>query len=139
MAEECIFCKIVKGEIPAYKIYEDGSIVSFLDIFPIHPGHALVVPKKHSVDIFDTDEETMGKMMKVAKKLSPAVMKGAKADGINIGMNNKAPAGQEVMHAHIHVIPRYSADGLKTWRKNFYKDDRHKEELCEAVKKELQR
>ena len=60
---DCIFCKIIKGELPAFKLYEDENIISFLDIFPIHPGHALVVPKKHSQDIFDTDEETMPQMI----------------------------------------------------------------------------
>ncbi|MBI2664306.1 HIT family protein [Candidatus Woesearchaeota archaeon] len=135
--KDCIFCKIVKGDVAAYKLYEDDDIISFLDIFPIHPGHALVVPKKHSVDIFDTDEETMGKMMKVAKKLSPSVMKGTKANGINIGMNNRAAAGQEVLHAHVHIIPRYDDDGLKAWSKNLFKDDKHKKELYEAIKKEL--
>ena len=134
---DCIFCKIVKGEVPAYKIYEDDNIVSFLDIFPIHPGHVLVVPKKHTVDIFDTDEETMQKMITVAKKLAPAVRKGAKADAINIGMNNGPDAGQEVPHVHMHIIPRYKDDGLKTWSKNLYKDDKHKEELYEAIKREL--
>ena len=138
MAEECIFCKIIKGDIPAHKLYEDDTVISFLDIFPIHPGHALIVPKKHSVDIFDTDEETMKQMITVAKKLSPAVMKGAKADGVNIGMNNKPAAGQEVMHAHMHIIPRYSEDGLKTWSKNLFKDDKHKQELYENIKKELE-
>ena len=134
---DCIFCKIIKGEIPAHKVYEDDMVVSFLDIFPIHPGHVLVVPKKHSLDIFDTDEETMKQIMAVGKKLSPAVMKGAKADGINIGMNNKPGAGQEVMHAHMHIIPRYKDDGLKTWSKNLFKDDKHKQELYENIKKEL--
>lgn len=134
---DCLFCKIVKGELPCYKLYEDEAIISFLDIFPIHPGHALVVPKKHSADIFDTDEATMMRMIAVAKKLSPAVMKGARADAINIGMNNKEASGQEVMHAHIHIIPRYNADGLKTWGKNLFRDDRHKQEMCEAIKKEL--
>lgn len=134
---DCIFCKIVKGELPCYKLYEDDAVISFLDIFPVQPGHALVVPKKHSVDIFDTDEETMMRMMAVAKKIAPAVMKGAKADAINIGMNNREAAGQEVSHAHLHVIPRYKGDGLKTWKQSPFKDDRHKQELCEAIKKEM--
>ncbi len=137
MPGECIFCRIVKGELPCYKLYEDDSVISFLDIFPVHPGHALVVPKKHSIDIFDTDEATMKQMIAVAKKLSPAVMNAAKADGINIGMNNGEAAGQEVPHAHLHVIPRYKGDGLKNWGKNLFKDDRHKQELCEAIKKAL--
>ena len=134
---ECIFCKIAKGELDAFRLYEDDEVVSFLDIFPIHPGHALVIPKKHSVDIFDTEEKTIGKMMMIAKRVAPAVMKGAKADGINIGMNNREAAGQEVPHAHIHVIPRHSQDGLKTWRKNLFKDDGHKKEVYESIKKEI--
>ena len=134
---ECIFCKIAKGELDAFRLYEDDEVVSFLDIFPIHPGHALVIPKKHSVDIFDTEEKTIGKMMMIAKRVAPAVMKGAKADGINIGMNNREAAGQEVPHAHIHVIPRHSQDGLKTWSKNLFKDDGHKKEVYESIKKEI--
>lgn len=134
---DCIFCRIVKGELPCYKLYEDDIVISFLDIFPVQPGHAIVVPKKHSADIFDTDEETMKQMMAVAKKLSPAVMNATKADGINIGMNNREAAGQEVPHAHLHVIPRYKGDGLKTWKQSPFKDDAHKKELWEAIKKEL--
>ena len=134
---ECIFCKIVSGSLQAYKLYEDDSVLSFLDIFPIHPGHALVIPKKHSEDVFDTDEETIQKMASVAKKVAPGIMSGTKAEGINIGMNNKEAAGQEVFHAHIHVIPRYSEDGLKNWKKNLFKDDSQKEAVWKAIKKEL--
>ncbi len=134
---DCIFCRIVKGELPCYKLYEDDSVISFLDIFPVQPGHALVVPKRHSADIFDTDEETMKRMIAAAKKLAPAVVKGAKAEAINIGMNNGEAAGQEVPHAHLHVIPRYKDDGLKTWGKNLFKDDAQKKAVCEAIKKEL--
>ena len=135
--KDCIFCKIIKGEMHAYKLYEDDAVISFLDIFPIHPGHVLVVPKKHFVDIFDMNEETAKHMMAVSKKLSPVVMKATGADGINLGMNNKPEAGQEVMHAHMHIIPRYRDDGLKTWGKNLYKDDKHKEELHKRLIKEL--
>lgn len=137
MDEECLFCKIATGGMSAYKVYEAPEVIAFLDIFPIHPGHVLVVPKKHSVDVFDTEENTMKQMIAVAKKISPAVMKGAGADGINLGMNNKPAAGQEVMHAHIHVIPRYKDDGLKNWSKNLFKDDKHKKEFCDKIKKEL--
>ncbi len=134
---DCLFCKIVKGELPCYKLYEDDVVISILDIFPVHPGHALVVPKKHSADIFDTDEETMKQMIAVAKQLSPAVMKATKADAINIGMNNGEAAGQEVPHAHLHIIPRYKGDGLKNWGKDLFRDDTQKNELWEAIKKEL--
>ncbi len=134
---DCIFCMIVKGELPCYKIYEDDAVISFLDIFPIHPGHALVVPKRHSADIFDTDESTMKQMIAVAKKIAPAVMKAARADAINLGMNNGEAAGQEVPHAHLHIIPRYKEDGLKTWGKSLFKDDAEKKAMCEAIKKGL--
>ncbi len=134
---DCIFCRIVKGELPCYKLYEDDVVVSFLDIFPIKPGHALVVPKRHSADIFDTEEATMKRMIAAAKRLAPAVMKAAKADAINIGMNNREAAGQEVPHAHLHVIPRYRGDGLKSWGKSLFKDDAQKKEMCEAIRKEL--
>ena len=137
MAEECIFCKIAAGEIPAYVVYEDGKTMAFLDIFPVHPGHVLVIPKRHSVDVFDTDEETMKSMIAVAKKLCPAVLKGTGADGINLGMNNRPAAGQEVMHAHLHVIPRYKDDGLKWWRKNPFKSDGQKKQVCDNIKKEM--
>lgn len=134
---ECIFCKIAKGELPCYKLYEDDNTMALLDIFPVHPGHALVMPKKHTTDIFDTDEETARQMIAAAKKIAPAVMKATKADGINIGMNNREAAGQEVFHAHLHVIPRYKDDGLKAWHKNLFKDEKQKQEVHEAVKREL--
>ncbi len=132
---DCLFCKIIEGKLPCFKLYEDNVVIAFLDIFPVHPGHVLVVPKKHSVDIFDTDESTLKQMIGVAKKIAPAVLKGAKAAGINLGMNNKPAAGQEVPHAHLHVIPRYEEDGLKNWGKNLFKDDAHKNKTYEDIKK----
>ena len=131
---DCIFCKIVEGGLPAYKVYEDSSVVAFLDIFPIHPGHVLVVPKKHFVDIFDTPEEELQGIIAAAKKISPAVMKATKADGINIGMNNKPASGQVVMHVHMHVIPRFKDDGLKTWPQRPYNNDAEKEHIATAIK-----
>ncbi len=131
---DCIFCKIVEGGLPAYKVYEDSNVVAFLDIFPIHPGHTLVVPKKHYVDIFDTPDSELQNVIAAAKKISPAVMKATKADGINIGMNNKLASGQVVMHTHLHVIPRYKDDGLKTWPQRPYNNDAEKEHVAAAIK-----
>ena len=131
---DCIFCKVIKGGLPSYKVHEDGSVVAFLDIFPIHPGHVLVVPKKHYVDIFDTPEKEMQELVAAAKRIAPAVMKATKADGINIGMNNKPASGQVVMHAHLHVIPRYSNDGLKTWPQKPYGSDAEKEKIAAAIR-----
>ena len=136
-SSDCIFCKIVEGGLPAYKVYEDASVLAFLDIFPIHPGHVLVVPKNHYMDIFDTPEAELQKIIAAAKKISPAVMKATKADAINIGMNNKPASGQVVMHVHLHVIPRYKDDGLKTWPQRPYNNDAEKEHAAAAIKNAL--
>ena len=136
-ASDCIFCKIAEGGLPSYKVYEDSNVLAFLDIFPIHTGHVLVVSKKHTVDIFDTSEEDLKSIMAAAKKISAAVMKATKADGINIGMNNKPASGQVVMHAHIHVIPRFKDDGLKTWPQRPYNNDAEKEHVAAKIKNAL--
>jgi len=114
MNTDCIFCKIVKGEIPVYKIYENDNTVAFLDIAPVNIGHSLVISKEHYPNIYDTPEEIMAEMMKTAKKISIA-LRGLNADGVNIAMNNNFAAGQVVFHSHIHVIPRFSNDGFELW------------------------
>ena len=134
---DCIFCKIIEGGLPAYKVYEDSNTLAFLDIFPIHPGHVLVIPKSHFTDIFDTPEKDLQTMITTAKKISPAVMKATKADAVNIGMNNKPASGQVVMHAHLHIIPRYTTDGLKTWPQKPYGNDKDKEQTRDAIRAAL--
>jgi len=113
MSEECIFCKIVKGEIPCYKVYEDPKFVAFLDINPINKGHTLIIPKKHFETILDIEKEQFGEIMKLTKKLSEAIIKAIKADGFEICINNKKAAGQLVPHLHVHIMPRFKNDGLK--------------------------
>ena len=135
--ESCIFCRIIEGSLPANKIFENRETIAFLDIGPVHPGHSLVIPRKHFKDIFDCDENIMGEVMKTAKKISGPIMKAVKADGINIGMNNKESAGQEVFHAHVHVIPRYREDGLRHWKKEDFRDENHRKEVHENIMKEL--
>lgn len=117
---DCIFCKIIKGEIPADKIYEDDDFLAFLDITPVNLGHTLLIPKSHHKDLFEIPDDTLCKIGPVIKKLAEAVKEGAKADGINIGMNNGAPAGQVVFHAHIHIMPRFTNDGYKLWHGKEY-------------------
>lgn len=131
---DCIFCKILEGGLPAYKVYEDSNTLAFLDIFPINPGHVLVIPKQHYADIFDTPDKDLQNMIVTAKKIAPAVMKATKADAINIGMNNKPASGQVVMHAHVHVIPRFKDDGLKTWPQKPYGNDSEKEKMTASIK-----
>ena len=113
---DSIFTQIIKDKIPSSKVYEDDDVVAFLDIHPINKGHVLVVPKKQYRTIYDTPEDTLAKMMIVAKKLATAIKKAVKADGINIIMNNDPAAGQMVTdHVHLHVIPRHIGDGFREW------------------------
>ena len=112
---DCIFCKIIKGEIPSTKIYENEDVYAFLDIAPINIGHTLVIPKKHFVNIYETPEDIMLSMMKATKIISKAIKSELNADGINITMNNDLAAGQIIFHSHIHIIPRTTDDGFSLW------------------------
>ncbi len=129
--DTCIFCKIVSGEIPSNKIYEDDKVVAFLDIAPVNKGHSLVISKGHYIDIHETPEETIADMMKVAKKISKGIKESVGADGINIHMNNEKASGQVIFHAHIHVIPRHTDDGLPNWPTKKYSE----EEFAETAKR----
>ncbi len=135
--DDCIFCKIVKRQIPADIIYEDENTLVFLDIAPVNIGHALVIPKVHYADIHETPSDIMGKIMEVAKKVAEAIKKGVKADGINIFMNNEKAAFQAVFHAHVHVIPRFFSDGLQEWHgKKSYIEGEEKE-VAKKITNEL--
>ncbi|MEI6316112.1 MAG: HIT family protein [bacterium] len=112
---DCIFCKIIAGEIPADKVYEDEHTLAFLDIMPINPGHTLVIPKNHHENIFTLPQETLGHMMKTIKKISMAIKESLHIENINLGMNNGKIAGQVVFHAHVHVMPRIENDGHILW------------------------
>ncbi len=111
----CIFCRIIKGEISADKVYEDDKILTFLDINPVNLGHTLVIPKKHYDSMEETPEEIACQMMKVARKIGSILGKAIGADGFNLGLNNGKAAGQIVEHVHLHIMPRFEDDGLKLW------------------------
>lgn len=119
---ECIFCKIIAGEIPCSKLYEDEHIFAFLDIAPVTPGHTLVVPKHHCRNLFDIPEQILQDCALAIKKIGTAVKIGMRAEGLNVGMNNEGVAGQVVFHAHFHLIPRYPDDGLRHWLNGKYKE-----------------
>lgn len=108
--DNCIFCKIANGEIPAATLYEDEDFRVILDLGPASKGHALILPKEHAANIFELPEELAAKAMVVAKKVSGVLMEGLKCDGLNIVQNNGEPAGQTVFHFHMHLIPRYEGD-----------------------------
>ncbi len=112
---DCIFCKIVAGELPSHRIYEDADTLAFLDINPINPGHTLVIPKAHKVDLFDTEDDDWTALSSSVRIVAHKIEEALAPDGINIAMNNRAPAGQVVFHAHVHVIPRKEGDGYKPW------------------------
>ena len=117
---DCIFCKVIHGELPSFKIYEDEKTLAFLDIRPVNPGHTLVVPKKHSVDIFEIEEEEWDAVMKTTRVVAHALEKALSPIGINLSMNNRSGAGQVVFHAHVHVMPRFENDGWKIWIGKLY-------------------
>jgi histidine triad (HIT) family protein len=113
--EDCLFCKIIRKEIPSYEIYEDNHVYAFLDIRPVHPGHVLVVPKMHSKGFRDAKPDDLKYVVFAAQKIAEAVMEALKTPAFNLELNDGEVAGQIVPHTHLHVIPRYENDGLKHW------------------------
>ncbi|WP_044161007.1 HIT family protein [Virgibacillus sp. MSP4-1] len=107
---DCIFCKILDGEIPSAKIYEDDDVYAFLDISQVSKGHTLVIPKKHTENIFETDSEVAEKVFSRIPRIANALKKTYQPKGLNILQNNGEFAGQTVFHLHIHLIPRYDDD-----------------------------
>ncbi|MDQ4149049.1 MAG: HIT family protein [Actinomycetota bacterium] len=110
---DCIFCRIVSGEAPSTKIYEDDAVISFMDIFPWAKGHCLVVSKDHHPTIFDIPEDTLLAVFAAARRLAPAVREGVQAEGLNLLQSNGEAAWQTVPHFHLHLIPRWAGDGLR--------------------------
>jgi histidine triad (HIT) family protein len=105
--DDCIFCKIVAGDIPSAKVYEDEHVYAFLDISQVAKGHTLVIPKKHARNIYDTSEDTAGELFARVPKISNAIKTVYNPAGLNILVNNEKPADQSVFHLHIHLIPKY--------------------------------
>lgn len=134
---DCIFCKIVAGEIPCSKVYEDDKILSFIDINPINYGHALVLPKEHYDNIYETPDEIAKLLFTIAKKIAIAQKKSLSADGVNIQMNNDLVAGQLVFHTHLHIIPRFTNDGFTHWHGKPYKSEEEKESYAQKIKSTL--
>ena len=102
---DCVFCKIIAGEIPSYKVYEDDKVLAFLDINPYNPGHTLIIPKEHTLDIESIDEEVLMHIMKTARDIAKTVTERLGADGFTLLQNNGFV--QEVKHFHLHMIPKY--------------------------------
>lgn len=109
----CIFCSIVKGDIPNYTVYEDEKVLAFFDVNPTSVGHTLVIPKAHYSSLLTCDPEDLAYVMKVAQKLGNQLKEKLGADGMNILSNVGVAAGQSVEHFHVHLIPRYNGDATK--------------------------
>jgi len=111
MSDNCIFCKIVNGEIPSKQVYEDELFRVIMDVSPATKGHVLILTKKHYRNIFDLADLEASRLLVLAKRIAVAMKEGLACDGINIIQNNEAVAGQSVFHFHLHIIPRYENDG----------------------------
>jgi len=111
MSDNCIFCKIVNGEIPSRQVYEDELFRVIMDVSPATKGHVLILTKKHYRNIFDLADLEASRLLVLAKRIAVAMKEGLACDGINIIQNNEAVAGQSVFHFHLHIIPRYENDG----------------------------
>ncbi len=133
MSENCIFCKMVRKEIPASIIYENDRVLSFLDINPANKGHALIIPKRHAHTTLDLKEDELKELIVVVLKVAKAVKKAVKCDAFNIIQNDGKTAGQLVMHAHFHVVPRFEGDGLDFRLKRAKYEEGEMKQLAEKI------
>ncbi len=132
--QNCIFCQIISGKIPAKKVYEDDKCLAFLDIYPSNPGHVLLVPKEHYMIMPQVSEPTLQHLFIAAKHISHAILRGLKATGVNIFVANGAVAGQRAQHFIVHVIPRKEDDGLQFDLTEHDLDDETKKKLLSIFK-----
>ena len=131
--ENCIFCKILAGEIPSTAVYEDDDFKAILDVNPAAQGHVIILPKNHAANIYELPDEDASKIMVVAKKIATAIEKAYRCDGVNILQNNGEAAGQTVFHLHVHVIPRFKGDTVNIgWKQGDMPED------LDAICKEIQ-
>ncbi len=134
---DCIFCKIISGEIPCAKLYETDEYLSFLDISPVNKGHALVLPKGHFTTLWDMPGELGNGLLAAAQKVGQAILKATGADGLNLWMNNHEAAGQLVPHAHFHLIPRFAGDGLELWDQSAYADQDEMSKIADMIRRRI--
>lgn len=125
---DCIFCKIVKGELPSAKIYEDDNILAFLDIAPINPGHVLIIPKTHYPMMYDTPDELLCEIYKKAKELMVIIKKALKADFVAVSVT-----GTDISHFHVHLIPRYFNDDMA----NFWPTKKYEEGEMQIIAEKI--
>lgn len=131
--QNCVFCKIVSGQIPSIKLYEDDTVLAFMDIGPISDGHTLVIPKQHYARLDQAPPEVLAQLSRTFPMLTAAVQKAVNADGYNLLCNNGAVAGQVVEHLHFHIIPRSLNDGVF----NRWPSYQYEEGIAERIAKKI--
>jgi histidine triad (HIT) family protein len=137
LTENCIFCKIVKKQAPASIIYEDQTVLAFLDLRPVNEGHTLVIPKSHYETIYDIPEDLIGKVHQKAKQIAVAVKKTVNAQGISIIQQNERAANQDIFHFHIHVIPRFEGQKLPRFSEIPQANRERLEQIASEIKQNL--
>lgn len=135
--EDCVFCKIVSGDIPSNTIYENSEFKVIMDASPAAKGHVLVLPKEHYKDIYDIDAETAGKLFQLAAVVARALKEVLNCDGLNILQNNGVIAGQTVFHFHMHLIPRYEDDDVTVKWEGHSMDAEEMDQLRRDIRKAL--
>ena len=135
--QDCIFCRIISGEIPSTTIYENSKFKVIMDIAPANKGHVLILPKEHYDNIYDIDTATAGELFELAVMTARALQSVLDCDGMNILQNNGTVAGQTVFHFHMHIIPRYEGDTVNIGWKELSYEDGEMEQLREAIRKEM--
>ena len=139
MNSNCIFCKIVAGDLPAAKIYEDEAVLAFMNLRPVTKGHCLVIPKQHSDNLSDTTPDNLNKVMAVTQRVAIAITKTLGTDSFTVSTNRGEHSGRTVEHLHWHIIPRYPKDGLQVWEAEAKEDAplNTRQEIAAAIKKNL--
>jgi diadenosine tetraphosphate (Ap4A) HIT family hydrolase len=111
--QDCVFCDIIRGQLPASIVFRDQHVIAFMDIQPVNPGHLLIVPQAHAAHLSSLDPETGGKLFQSGMRMAAAIRRsGLPCEGVNLHLADGSAAGQEVFHVHLHVIPRFSGDGF---------------------------
>lgn len=125
---DCLFCKIISGQIPCHKIFENDRVLAFLDIGPVSAGHTLIIPKAHAENLAAGSAADARALIEVIYELAPKIMKALGANGYNLGMNHGEVAGQDVMHTHLHIMPRRQGEP-----RAFVKQHPSQEELAKVA------
>ncbi len=113
---DCVFCKIVAGQIPSTRVFEDGHTLAFMDLGQVNPGHVLVAVKKHAENIYELDDEQAAAVARASTRVSRAIREAFKPEGLSVYQANGKAAGQTVFHYHVHLLPRHAGDGMElTW------------------------